>query len=165
MSDTSPCYSTRFVDWELWNSDISFPSLQWPVFIPIPETLFLLLWCVAWHSELWFFWFHKAFFIWKGYQTIFLFAVFTHECAIRMGAGQDSGACGQGSVWAGNGNLRWQRNLNMKMLRKRNGTHSFLLLSDSIKGKNGNLFTVFSDFTEVRTLLWISFLSLGNDMA
>lgn len=48
---------------------------------------------------------------------------------------------------------------------KKRSTRSFLLLSDFIKGKNCNLFTVFSLFTEVMALLWISFLSLGNDVA
>lgn len=48
---------------------------------------------------------------------------------------------------------------------KKRSTRSFLLLSDFIKGKNCNLFTVFSVFTEVMALLWNSFLSLGSDMA
>lgn len=48
---------------------------------------------------------------------------------------------------------------------KKRSTRSFLLSSDFIKGKNCNLFTVFSLFTEVMTSLWISFLSLGNGMA
>lgn len=122
-SDTSPCYSTWFVDWKIWHSDISFPSLQWPVFFPIPETLFLPFWCVAWQSELWFFWFHKVFLYGRTLKQCFCLQylrmnVLLEWMLFRIVMRVDREVCGS------NGNLRWPRNLDVKMLRERNGAHA-----------------------------------------